>query len=141
MSDWLDELENIRKDDEAKHKKENIKPPVLSSHEQAVNALKACDAHNLLRRMQNVLLLGKGLIDIFDRTNEYDRAITLVWQGPISKARIPNTEDSAAFQYIMVGANGSKVFVNGRPIKSNTPEILKKALVWAAKNPKKQASK
>lgn len=136
MSDWLEELDNIRRSDAEQPKEPVLNLSILNRHEKSVNALKICDAHNLLRKVNNVLLHGKGLIDVFDRTNEYDRAITLVWQGPISQARKPNTDDSSGFQHIVVGANGSKVYVNGHPLEHNTPDSLKKALVWAARNPK-----
>ncbi len=143
MTDWLDELDDIRKDDETKQQEQKAKIDLSSSnrYEQATSVLKICNVHTLLRRVNGALLHDKGVIDIFDRTDEYDRAITLVWQGSVSKARTPDTTDPSEFQYIVVGAKGSKLYVNGRNLKSNTPETLKKTLVWAAKNPKKQAPK
>ena len=95
---------------------------------QAGRALRQCDAHNLLRKVQKVLLGGKGVIDIFDTTQQYDRAIALIWQGPISNARLPRPEDPEDYLYILVGAKGDQVYVNHRRLKNVTPEALKAAL-------------
>ena len=92
---------------------------------------------SLARRLQSALLGGKGIIDIFDSQDDYDRIITLVWQGPISNARKPNPEDPAEYQYISVGARGKRLFVNDKEVTSLTPEALKIALVEAAKKPGK----
>jgi hypothetical protein len=138
-TDWLDELLSLREQDKAKQvaktKSGDIDLSVLDRQKQAAITMEKCEAHKLLRRVNGVLLGGKGAIDIFDRSNEYDRAIALAWQGPISAARRPNLNDSGDFQYILIGAGGNKLFVNGRQVKQVSPEALKSALVWAAKNP------
>lgn len=90
-----------------------------------------------MRRLQSALLGGKGIIDVFDSKDDYDRIITLVWQGPISNARNPNPEAPTKYQYISVGARGKKLDVNDQKVTSLTPEALKIALVEAAKPPSK----
>lgn len=147
-NDWLGELNRLHEEDKRKQaaeeaKKEDVKLnlSVLGRDEKANKALKMSNAHKLLRHVQSVLLNGKGLIDVFDRTREYDRAIALVWQGPISQARVPDPEDPADYHYILVGAKGDKLFVNGQKLQSNIPETLKPALVRAAKNPLTQSRK
>ncbi len=138
---WLDQLKALRDESEAAEKtaEQTPGPTVLSEQEKATLALKDSQAHKLLRRVQSVLLGGKGLIDIFDRTNEFDQAIALVWQGPIAKARVPRPDDPAKQQYIIVGAKGENLYVNGKRLKLNTPEALKPALVTAAKKPLTQS--
>jgi len=140
--DWLTELQKLREEDEAKRQAEldELDLSVISRQNQAAQILRDSDAHNLLRKVQKVLLNGKGIIDIFDRTKQYDRAIALIWQGPISDARIPKPEDPDDYHYILVGAKGDNLYVNGRRLKGTTPETLKSALVWASKNPMKQSN-
>ncbi len=140
--DWLTELQKLREEDEAKRQAEldELDLSVISRQNQAAQILRDSDAHNLLRKVQKVLLNGKGIIDIFDRTKQYDRAIALIWQGPISDARIPKPDDPDDYHYILVGAKGDNLYVNGRRLKGTTPESLKSALVWASKNPMKQSN-
>jgi hypothetical protein len=138
---WLDALTEIRQEDKAKHETESktetsdLDLSVIGQQNQATRLLSLCDAHKLLRRVQTLLLGGKGMIDVFDRTTDYERAIALVWQGPVSKARLPNPQDPEPYQYILVGATLRKVYVNKRELEFVTPEALKEALVWAARNP------
>ena len=140
--DWLDELQKLREEDEVRQRTqvEALDTSVLNRQNQAGQALRQCDAHNLLRKVQKVLLGGKGVIDIFDTTQQYDRAIALIWQGPISNTRLPRPEDPDDYLYILVGAKGDKVYVNHRRLKNVTPEALKAALLWASKKPERQAS-
>lgn len=142
MTDWLDELNELREADKARREAEAKAQPLDLSvlrREQATLTLRKCEAHKLLRRVQGVLLAGKGLIDI-EHTGEYDRAIALLWQGPISEARLPRADDPDEVYAIIIGAKGDKLFVNGRQVSPVTPEALKPALVWAAKNPVRQAN-
>jgi hypothetical protein len=142
-SDWLDELNAIREADKAKQEAARAKAlemSLLKRSEQASLALKKCQAHKLLRRVQSVLLGGQGTLDMFDRDKSYDRALALVWQGPVSEARIPRADDPDDFYYILVGARGDKLFVNGTQVKPVTPEALKPALVEAARKPLRWSS-
>ena len=140
--DWLEELQKLRAEDEARQQvqEEPVDMSVINRQNRAGQALRQCDAHNLLRKVQKVLLGGKGIIDIFDTTQQYDRAIALIWQGPISNARLPRPDDPDDYLYILVGAKGDQVYVNHRRLKNITPEGLKAALLWASKKPERQAS-
>ena len=85
-------------------------------------------------------------LDVIDadppcRAPDYDRAIALLWQGPISDARLPRPDDPDEVYGIVIGAKGDKLYVNGRQVSPVTPEGLKPALVWAAKTPIHQADK
>jgi hypothetical protein len=139
-NDWLDALIEIRQRDKAKHeakaKLSDVDLSILKKQNQeAARLLSLCQAHKLLRHVKNVLLEGKGTIDVFDRTTEYERAIALIWEGPVSQARIPNPQKPETCQCILVGATSRKVYVNRRELEFVTPEALKQALVWAAANP------
>lgn len=141
--DWLDELRKIREEDQARVQAQTdaLELSMLNRKNQAIDVLRQSDAHNLLRQVQKVLLGGQGVLDIFDTTQQYDRAIALKWQGPIAQARRPRTEDPDSYQYILIGAKGDKLFVNNKLLKSATPETLKSALLWASKNPLSQSNK
>lgn len=141
--DWLTELQRLRDEDKSRVQtsQENREPDAPGWANWAGELLKQCDAHNLLRQVQKMLLGGKGMIDIFDHTRQYDRVMALVWQGPISQARLPRVDDPEAYHYILVGVKGQKVYVNGRLLKEPSPENLKTALIWAAKNPGQQPGK
>ncbi|MDX1522033.1 MAG: hypothetical protein R3264_10430 [Anaerolineae bacterium] len=135
--DWLDELNQIREDAVAKEEEETKQLDVsnLKREAKSKNVLVIVDAHTALRRMNQVLLGGKGVVDLFDSSRDYDRAIGLVWQGSIAKPRRPSPEDDSPTFYILVGAKDERVFVNGKRLRYTTPESLKEALVKAAKNP------
>jgi hypothetical protein len=142
VTDWLDELNELREADKARREAQAKTQPVdlnVLRRELASLTLRKCEAHKLLRRVQGVLLAGKGLIDI-ERTGEYDRAITLLWQGPISAARLPRADDLDEVYSIVIGAKGNDLYVNGRQVSPVTPEALKSVLVWAAGNPIRQAN-
>ncbi|MCB0190886.1 MAG: hypothetical protein KDJ65_02980 [Anaerolineae bacterium] len=134
---WLDALEQLRRADEIKQVKSISSHASSSSHlhEEAAAALKQSEAHKLLRQVRKVLLRDNGTIDIFDESDKYDRVISLVWQGTISKARRPDREDPADFNYIMIGAKGKHLYVNNKPLKKASPEALKAALLKAAQKP------
>jgi hypothetical protein len=138
-NNWLDALGEIRQQDKTQREKQakadDLDLSVIGKQNQATRLLSICDAHKLLRRVQTILLGGKGMIEVFDRSSDYEQAIALVWQGSVSQARIPNPQDPEPYQYIMVGATSRKVYVNGRALEFVTPEALKEGLVWAAKNP------
>jgi hypothetical protein len=85
--------------------------------------------------VQKVLLGGQGTLDILADVSDYERVVTLVWQGPISAARRPNPEDPQEISYILVGVRQGKLWVNGKKLSPGTPETLKKALIEACENP------
>lgn len=137
MSDeWLEQLHQLHEADKAKRQAET-KPEEQQNLEpdQASELLRQSKAHELLRQVQKVLLDGEGTLDIFDRAGDYERAITLVWQGPISAARKPDPDDPEVYNYILVGVRQGKLWVNGKRLASATPEKLKAALLQASKKP------
>lgn len=134
-SDWLDQLNEIREDAAKQEEETRLDLSILKRGEQSINILRVVDAHNALRRVNQVLLGSKGLIDVFDKAKQYDFTMALVWQGGIANPRRPDPDDNSDFSYILVGTKGKKLFVNGRPVSSVTPEGLKAALVQAAKKP------
>jgi hypothetical protein len=136
---WLDELHQLHEQDKTSQQAD-IEPldlSVLSAQrvKQATDLLRQVDAHNLLRQVQKALLNGKGVIDVFEHTKRYDRTISLAWLGPISAARKPDPKNPEAYQYILIGVRGGKIYVNDKEITPATPEALKIALLEAAKNP------
>lgn len=137
MSDWLEEIAKIRAEDEAKRNPEKPESEPNSQERvgEAIRLLKQVEAHNSLRKVQKTLLNGKGIIDIFDTSEQYDRVFALIWQGPVSAARNPSPNSPEELFYILVGARQNKIYVNGKPLKDNTPEALKKALVEASRKP------
>jgi len=141
VADWLDDLYKIRREDEErenKHKKDtSLDLSVLGRRDQAISAMRVIEAHKLLRRVNDALLNGKGIIkDIQDA--QYDQGLALIWQGPVSKARPPRLDDPDNCRFIIVTARGKQVFVNHNPLKGITPEEFKAALVKAAKEPIEQ---
>ena len=56
--DWLNELQKLREEDEAKRQAEldELDLSVISRQNQAAQILRDSDAHNLLRKVQKVLL-------------------------------------------------------------------------------------
>lgn len=142
MTDWLDDLYNIRREDEErlnKHKKDASPDlSVVEQRDQAISAMRVIEAHKILRRVNDALLNGKGIIkDIQDA--KYDQGLALIWQGPVSQARPPRPNDADKCRFIMVTAKGKQVFVNHTPLKNITPEEFKAALVKAAKKPIEQS--
>jgi len=141
--DWLEQLKQLHEADKAKHLAQTQaeagqKKQQAAHKNQASQLLRRSKAYPLLRQVQKALLNGQGLLDIFEAESEYDRTISLVWQGPISHARRPNPEDAEDFYYITVGVKKGKLWVNGKAVSAATPEALKAALLQASKNPGRQ---
>ncbi len=136
MSDpWLEQLRQLHEADKARREAQKPKEPEKPPPNRAAALLQKCEAHKWLRQMQKTLLNGGGTLDIFDRAKDYDRLITLAWQGPISEARSLDPDDSEPYSYIMVGVKKEKVWVNDKPLPEITPRALKTALLAAGKNP------
>lgn len=128
MSDWLDELKQIRQAKQAQDQPAPEPPP-------PPDLLSQCKAHDLLRQMQKALLDGEGLLNAPVSQNQYERVMTLVWQGPVYDARKPQEDDQEEMYYILVGVRKGQVYVNGKKVNPITPEALKPMLVEAAKSP------
>ncbi|NJN96978.1 MAG: hypothetical protein HC875_24220 [Anaerolineales bacterium] len=137
--DWLNQLRQLRERDKASRQpvEEVVDLSVLQAQrvQQAADLLRQADALNLLRQVQKALLDGKGILDVFEQTQRYDRAISLAWQGSISEARKPDPKSAEAYQYILIGVREGKLYVNDKEVVPASPEILKKALVEAARKP------
>ena len=136
MSDpWLDQLRQLHDADKAQHEIKEAKEPEKPPPNRAGELLRQCEAHKLLRQVQKTLLNGGGTLDVFDRAKDYDRVITLAWQGPISKARKLDPDDAEPYAYIMVGVRDDKLWVNDKRLPEITPQALKTALLEAGKKP------
>jgi hypothetical protein len=137
--DWLTQLRQLRERDKTSRQpvEEVVDLSVLQAQrvQQAADLLRQADALNLLRQVQKALLDGKGVLDVFEQTQRYDRAISLAWQGSISEARKPDPKSTEAYQYILIGVREGKLYVNDKEIAAASPEKLKNALVEAAKKP------
>lgn len=132
--DWLDQLQQLREADKAKHQPpESVDTEALKKQKAAVDLLHQSRAHELLRQVQKTLLGGQGILDFFDRKGDYERVISLVWQGPISKARRPDPDDSEPYNYILVGVRKEKLWVNGKQVAEATPPALQAALLVACR--------
>jgi hypothetical protein len=137
--DWLDQLRELHEKDKAEQVAQSEEAAKTKAKPQpTLDLLRQSQAHGLLRQVQKVLLNGQGTLDIFDRAADYERTITLAWQGPISKARKPSPDDPAEYSYILVGVRQGKLWVNDKPLPAATPAALKTALLEASKNPKRE---
>jgi hypothetical protein len=139
--EWSTQLRQLHEADKAKREAEKPKKPEKSPQSRASELLKNSGAHQWLRQVQKMLLNGGGVLDIFDRAGDYDRVITLAWQGPISEARKPNPDDPEPYNYILVGVRNDTLWVNGKCLADTKPNTLKTALLEAAKNPGQEESK
>lgn len=142
-NDWLEQLRQLHDADKAKHQtqieaQQQKEQQKKARRKGAIELLRKSQAHELLRQVQKTLLDGGGSLEIADNASHYERVITLIWQGPISAARKPDPEAPEDYYYILVGAREGKVWVNGKPLRSATPEALKAALLEAGKNPSRQ---
>lgn len=138
MTNWLDELYQLHEEDKAKQQEKNLDLSVLEKDRPtSTGILRHSNALNLLRRVQKALLNGKGIIEVLDHNNEYDHALTLIWQGPISAARKPDPDGPEEHKFILIGAKDARLYVNGKEVMPPHPENLKASLVEAAKNPGK----
>lgn len=137
--DWLNQLRQLRERDKASRQpvEEAVDLSVLLAQrvQQAADLLRQADALNLLRQVQKALLDGKGILDVFSQTQRYDRAISLAWQGPISEARKPDPKSTEPYQYILIGVKEDKLYINDKEVAAASPEVLKEALLEAAKKP------
>lgn len=127
MTDWLDELKQIR---ETKQAVDQPAPPPTAD-----DILSQCKAHDLLRHVQKALLDGGGILNPPTTQNKYEQVMSLVWQGPIYAACKPEENTTEDMFYILIGVRKSQVYVNGKKIDPISPEALKAALVEAAKSP------
>jgi hypothetical protein len=136
---WLDQLRQLREADRLNRQSEvEVEQQPQAEQRQASELLRQSRAHELLRQVQKTLLGGQGLLDIFERKGQYDRVLTLVWQGPISAARKPDPDDPAEYSYVLVGVRQGQLWVNGKPLASAEPKALQAALLEACQKPGRQ---
>ncbi len=139
MSDpWLDQLRKLHDDDKAKREAKKPKKPEKPPESRANEILRKSQAHQAMRDVQKFLLNGGGTLDIFNRGGDYERGVTLAWQGPISEARKPDINDPEPYNYILVGVKNDSLWVNGNRLPNNKPATLKTALLEASKNPQQE---
>ncbi|MBN1992004.1 MAG: hypothetical protein JW953_04825 [Anaerolineae bacterium] len=142
MSDeWLDQLRQLHEADKAQREAEAPPEPEPPPPSRASELLRQSEAHQHLREIQKVLLNGGGTLDIFDRASDYERVVTLAWQGPISAARKPDPDDPEPYHYILVGVRKDKLWVNGQSLPNAQPETLKAALLEACKKPGREKNR
>ena len=139
MSDpWLNQLRQLHDTDKAQREAQKPKKPEKPPESRASEILRKSQAHQLLRQVQKFLLNGGGTLDIFDRAGDYERGITLAWQGPISEARKPDINDPEPYNYIVVGVRNDALWVNGKRLADTKPNTLKEALLTASQNPERE---
>ncbi|MEM7346837.1 MAG: hypothetical protein AAF485_21570 [Chloroflexota bacterium] len=137
--DWLDQLQQIRDEDQAEHDAVTRKKQAkVEQHNKALDLLRKYHVHELLRQIQKTLLSGHGTLDIFDIPHKYERVITLSWQGPVSAARKPATKDDEPYNYIMVGVRQGHLWINDKKIKKPNEQTIKAALLEACRKPKRE---
>ena len=129
MTDWLDELRQIRTSKQAADQPQTPPPPT------ADDLLKQCKALDLLRQVQKALLNGGGVLNPPMNPSKYEQVMSLVCQGEVYAARKPEENTTEDMFYILVGVKKGQVYVNGQKIDPISPEALKAALVEAAKSP------
>lgn len=130
-ADWLAQLQQLHNTDKAQREAEEQERQRKRQREQAAELMRQCRVHDLLRQMQKALLNGQGAIHIYEKPKEYDLAMALVWNGPISDARTPAKLERAK-NNLTVAAKSDSLWVNNQPVSPATAESLKKALLQAA---------
>jgi hypothetical protein len=134
---WLDQIRRLYEEDKLRLQAEQAhEQPAPAQPDTAANLLGQTKAHLLLRQVQKALLNGGGLLEVLDQPEDYDRAIVLMWQGPISAARKPD-QAGEDYNYVLVGVRQTKVWVNGKAIREPTPEALRLSLLAACKKPRR----
>jgi hypothetical protein len=132
---WLQQIRQLYEADKLRLEAEQVREQ-RTQPEAAAKLLSQTQAHLLMRQVQRALLNGGGRLEIVEHPEDYDRAIVLMWQGPISAARGPDRAGED-YSYILVAVRQNKVWVNGQAISAATPEALKVALVRACKKPRR----
>jgi hypothetical protein len=132
---WLQQIRQLYEADKLRLEAEQAREE-RTEPDAAAELLSQTQAHLLMRQVQRALLNGGGRLEIVEQPEDYDRAIVLMWQGPISAVRRPDRAGED-YSYILVAVRQNKVWVNGQAISAATPEALKAALVQACKNPRR----
>lgn len=92
--EWQNQLRQIHDTDKERGQ---AKETGLAATEPVITAellLRQCRAHELLRRVQNMLLNGGGKLQFDENVGGYEQALVLMWNGPISDATKPTSIES-----------------------------------------------
>ena len=126
--DWIAQLQQVYEADKAQQQAKEQIQAAQEKKNLADAFMQQSRAHELMRQAQRVLLKGEGILRFYENVGEYNRAIALMWKGPISAASKPaNLKDVDVS--IIIGANDQGIFVNDQKLAEPTPEALKKMLL------------
>jgi hypothetical protein len=130
--DWLAELRHVYEMDKARQQAKEKRQAEGKPEVTPEQLLKRCRAHELMRQVQKTLLNGEGRLQFYEDVSGYERAVVLMWKGPISAAAKPaNIEDVEGS--IIVGATAEGIFVNDNELSEVTPEALRQTLLELAR--------
>ena len=126
--DWIAKLQQIYEANKVYQQAKEQRQLTPSPKDTADTFMKQSRAHDLMRQIQKVLLNGEGILRFYEDVGGYNRAIVLMWKGPVSAASKPaNLKDVDVS--IIIGANDKGIFVNDKKLAKPTPEALKQALL------------
>lgn len=130
--EWLAQLRQVYETDkarqEAKEKRQAEGEPEVTTEQ----LLKRCRAHELMRQVQKTLLNGEGRLQFYEDVGGYERAVVLMWKGPISDASKPASIEDVEGS-IIVGATDEGIFVNDNKLSEVSPEALRQTLLELAR--------
>ena len=130
--EWLVQLRNLYDVDKAQHQANKQSQARDTSQETADAFMRRCKAHALMRQVQRTLLNGEGALHFYENVGGYDRAVVLMWRGPISAASKPAKIEDVN-NAIIVGANDRGIFVNDEELAEPSPAALRQALLALAR--------
>jgi hypothetical protein len=130
---WLAELQQLHQDDKAVQDAAAAQAQLAEQRQQqAAHLMQESRAHELLRQVQKAMLAGQGVLRFYTNSGGYDRAVALIWQGPISQAQTP-VKDEKADGVILVGTREGQLWVNEEPVPEPTVDALKHALLMTCR--------
>lgn len=133
MDDWLDQLRQIRAEQETE-----ARQPEVAPENQASQLLQQVNAFKYLRDIRKVLLGGVGRIELLENVGGYASVLALTWDGPVASAQ-PPLANSPEMRHIFIGVRDKKLWVNGHLVADATPEALQARLLEAARQPGRRA--
>jgi len=130
--EWLTQLRQLHEADKAKQSEPDQQNQKVGKQR---DLLQRAKVYQLMRQVQKYFLDGGGLLDASKGVGRYDRAITLVWQGPVSQARRPNSKDPSDYFYVRVGLRSGALWVNDRRTSATTSDELRHHLFQVCQKP------
>lgn len=128
-ADWLNELAQLHETDKAAQAaKEAQRQQAAQAQQEALNLVQNSRAHELLRQVQRAFLKGEGMIMFLEKSAEFEQALVLAWDGPISAAQKPKKMSKNTTR-IIVGVRGKTLWVNGKEVSKPSMATLKQALL------------